>query len=51
MPFSKYSIVYDTKMSLENDIGTRTLDNNKSAPHFISFQIEAKCTIRQPDYV
>ena len=26
----------------------RKFDNDKSAPHFTSFQIEAKCTIRQP---
>jgi len=51
MPFSKYNIVYDTKKYLENDIGARTLDNDKSEPHFTSFQIEAKCTIRQPVYI
>ena len=50
MPFSKYNIVYDTKKSLENDIGARKLDNDKSAPHFKSFQIEAKCSIRQLVY-
>ena len=29
------------KMSLENDIGARKLDNDKSARHFTSFQIKA----------
>ena len=42
------NIVYDTKKSLENDIGARKLDNDKSALHFTSFQIEAQCTIIQP---
>ena len=28
----------------------RKFDNDKSAPHFTSFQIQAKCTIRQPVY-
>jgi len=41
MPFSKYNIGYDTKKSLENDIG---------ALHLTSFPIEGKCTIRQPVY-
>ena len=50
MPFSKYNIGYDTKKSLENDIGARNFDNDKSAQHFTSFQIEAKCTIRQLVY-
>ena len=50
MPFSKYDIVYDTKTSLENDIGARTFDNDKSAPDFTSFQIGVKCTIKQPVY-
>jgi len=38
------------KMSLENDIGARKLDNDKSARHFTSFQIKANYTIRQPVY-
>ena len=50
MPFSKYDIVYNTKKSLENDIGARTFDNDKSAPDFTSFQIGVKCTIKQPVY-
>ena len=29
----QYSIVYDTKKSLENDIGARTFDNDESASH------------------
>ena len=36
MPFAKYNIVYDTKKSLENDIGAQKLNNDKSAPHFTS---------------
>ena len=50
MPSSKYNIVYTTKKSLENDFGTRTFDNDKSAPHFTSFQIESECTIKRPVY-
>ena len=45
------NIVYnDTKKSLENDIGARTFDSDKSAPHFSSFQIETECTIKRPVY-
>ena len=45
MPFSNYNVVYTTRKSLENDIGARSFDNNKSAPHFILFRIAAECTI------
>jgi len=48
MPFSKYNIVYDTKKFLENDIWA--FDNDKSAPHFTSFQIEVECTIKRPRF-
>ena len=33
------NIVYDTKKSLENDIGARTFDDDKSAPHFHRFKL------------
>ena len=43
--FSKYNIVYNTNKSLENDVGARTVDNDKSGTHFILFLIESECTI------
>ena len=36
------------RLLLEMTSGLRKIDNDKSAPHLTSFQIEAKCTIRQP---
>ena len=44
------NIEYDTKHSLENDIGARTIDNDKSAQHFSSFQIANECTIKRPRF-
>ena len=43
-------MVYDTKNSLENDIGPENSIMINRRRIFTSFQIDAKCTIRQPVY-
>ena len=50
MQCSTFKIVHYTKKALENDVGARTFDSDKSAPHFTSFQIESECTIKRPVY-